>query len=401
MKINKKNSGFTLPEVLTAIIIIGILAVVLMVLINSALMRVRDSRRAFDIHRIQVALESYYNKNNFYPTNIVSGKPLTDAAGFAYLDQVPTNPLPSDDGRCKKNSTYSYVVINKGTSYLLSYCLGKKASNNTVDGTNCAAPSIVSGVPGSFGAYPGNQGANPQPECNLCVCGDCETLTCKGLADFTASDDYCRVGDQTYHAVKVGDQCWLDQNVNLGQRLNYNNANNMTDDSLLSKWCFQNNEINPTPNDPAAGGCDTDGALYTWAKAMYLPDSCNSSAVDSCAASAYLTNGRRQGACPYGWHLPNDQEFTYMANYTTSTAVDSGKGNSGKGKGGGKNSNVPPVGQWAGTFDKRISLDQLWSSWQTNGNSDWVHLLQSGYLTINLAPGGKDTVGYNVRCLKD
>ena len=66
---------------------------------------------------------------------------------------------------------------------------------------------------------------------------------------------------QTYKTVTLGDQTWL------AQDLNYE-----TDNS----WCFQ--------NDPA--NCETYGRLYNWEAAM--------------------------NACPAGWHLPSDQEWSKL-----------------------------------------------------------------------------------------
>jgi uncharacterized protein (TIGR02145 family) len=70
--------------------------------------------------------------------------------------------------------------------------------------------------------------------------------------------------NQTYQTVTLGDQTWLAQN------LNYE-----TDNS----WCFQDN--------PAS--CETYGRLYNWEAAM--------------------------NACPAGWHLPSDQEWSALIKY--------------------------------------------------------------------------------------
>ena len=70
--------------------------------------------------------------------------------------------------------------------------------------------------------------------------------------------------DQTYETVTLGDQTWLAQN------LNYEADNS---------WCFQNDPDN----------CEIYGRLYNWEAAM--------------------------DACPAGWHLPSDQEWSALIKY--------------------------------------------------------------------------------------
>jgi uncharacterized protein (TIGR02145 family) len=70
---------------------------------------------------------------------------------------------------------------------------------------------------------------------------------------------------KTYKTVTLGDQTWLAQN------LNYE-----TDDN---SWCYQDKSEN----------CDTYGRLYTWEEALT--------------------------ACPAGWHLASDEEWSTLVRY--------------------------------------------------------------------------------------
>lgn len=77
--------GFTLVELLVAVGIIGVLASVSMVSVNSIRVKARDSKRISDIKQVQNALEAYYSNNGQYPAVVV---PVTTGLGSADLDTL-------------------------------------------------------------------------------------------------------------------------------------------------------------------------------------------------------------------------------------------------------------------------------------------------------------------------
>lgn len=99
MKCTKK--GFTLVELLIAISIVAILALIGLVSFRQVLQNSRDSRRLSDIRQIQSALEEYNADQHFYPVKGSScekgtfriGCSLTDSTGNKkYIDTVPSDP---------------------------------------------------------------------------------------------------------------------------------------------------------------------------------------------------------------------------------------------------------------------------------------------------------------------
>ena len=98
---------------------------------------------------------------------------------------------------------------------------------------------------------------------------------------------------QSYDTVQIGDQCWFQENLNVGTML-ANPATLPSNSSEIEKWCYDNNSAN----------CDTDGGLYAWAETNGLDPSCNTS---SC-----FVQDENQGICPSGWHIPTDQEFMIL-----------------------------------------------------------------------------------------
>ena len=127
---NKNSEGFTLIELLVVIAIIGLLATLSMVALNTARQKARDARRMSDIQEIQLALEMYYSDFNQYPTGtLASATTSLSAAGLSsavsgtiYMQNIPTNPTPTNDGACSGSPAYTYTQQGTG-SYTLSYCL--------------------------------------------------------------------------------------------------------------------------------------------------------------------------------------------------------------------------------------------------------------------------------------
>ncbi|MBK9576493.1 MAG: chitobiase/beta-hexosaminidase C-terminal domain-containing protein [Fibrobacterota bacterium] len=104
-------------------------------------------------------------------------------------------------------------------------------------------------------------------------------------------------GGQTYRTVRIGSQNWMAENLNAkGSGLDTVGV------------CYH--------GVPAS--CDKYGRLYTWVQAMSLPDSC---ASVSCASQI---RSKHQGICPPGWHLPTDDEWSFLDREVGKDSVGAG-----------------------------------------------------------------------------
>jgi len=135
---NKIKKGFTLIELLVVVAIIGLLATLSIVALNTSRAKARDARRVADVKQIQTALELYYNDRNTYPSSI-----STDIASGTdiYMSKVPTPPTPAD-GSCAAATAYTYVQTSSGDSYTLTYCLGA-ATGGIAAGVGTATPAGI------------------------------------------------------------------------------------------------------------------------------------------------------------------------------------------------------------------------------------------------------------------
>lgn len=110
-----KQAGFTIVELLVVVLIIGVLAGVLLQVMNPAGIRgkARDSQRTADLGTIQTALELYFSDNRNYPTmncTVVNGSNALATAleGGGYLNDTPEDP----DYRYRSNGG-DYVLTAK------------------------------------------------------------------------------------------------------------------------------------------------------------------------------------------------------------------------------------------------------------------------------------------------
>jgi len=98
---------------------------------------------------------------------------------------------------------------------------------------------------------------------------------------------------QTYNTVQIFNQCWLKENLNVGTIIQGNQE--MTDNDVIEKYCYYNNESN----------CTIYGGLYQWDEMM-----------------DYVSTEGYKGICPEGWHIPSDIEWCILENAADAGSID-------------------------------------------------------------------------------
>jgi uncharacterized protein (TIGR02145 family) len=113
---------------------------------------------------------------------------------------------------------------------------------------------------------------------------------------------------KSYNTGLIYGQCWLAQNLNIG--LLINTGVQQTNNNIIEKYCYNNDESN----------CNVNGGLYEWAEIVqYLNGATNTTSWNP------VPSGDVIGICPDGWHVPAEYEYDMLAIYLGGASIAGGK----------------------------------------------------------------------------
>lgn len=131
ISLKKRNSGFTIVELLIVIVVIGILALLVITTYSGIQAKARNSKRQTDAQTIQTQLEAFFSQNGYYPS-------LTDMNSASWLT---TNMKSLDQNALidPSNPTQSKTLLAAPAAKSYSYAVSdsSNASCEATD-TNCA-----------------------------------------------------------------------------------------------------------------------------------------------------------------------------------------------------------------------------------------------------------------------
>ena len=135
MKLLSSNrKAFTLIELLVVIAIIGLLASIVLVSLNSARGKARDTQRTANIRQVQTALEMYYDTNGSYVSSpdAVLDTALTALLTPTYISKIPIAP---------SGASYRYYngAQNPATYYAIYIPYETKTACYVCGGSVCQA----------------------------------------------------------------------------------------------------------------------------------------------------------------------------------------------------------------------------------------------------------------------
>jgi len=182
----------------------------------------------------------------------------------------------------------------------------------------------------------------------------------------------------TYNTVKIGYQCWLKENLNVGTMIN--GSIDASDNGTIEKYCFDNDEPN----------CDKYGGLYQWYEAMQ-----------------YNNDGSNKGICPIGWHIPTYDEFISLKDLVGRSSNVLKAMGLGSEEGVGTNTSgfsALFAGSRSGTSSNFYSIGNITNFWNTGeGYSSNTAINMHLYHKTDeiVFDGHYKSYGFSIRCLKD
>src|SRR5690554_1849796 len=186
-----------------------------------------------------------------------------------------------------------------------------------------------------------------------------------------------------YNWVQIGDQVWMAEN--LAYLPSVNMVADGSEDAAGSYYYVYGYDGTNVADAKATDNYATYGVLYNWTAAM--------------------------NACPAGWHLPSDAEWTELTDYLGGTSVAGGKlketgtthwasPNTGATNETGFTA-LPGGGRvYTGTFFDVGYFGFWWSATEDDTNNAWYR-----YMYYNISNVGRygdiRELGFSVRCLRD
>jgi prepilin-type N-terminal cleavage/methylation domain-containing protein len=123
----KKNFGFTLVELLVVMGMIGLLASIMLVGLNSSKEKARDSVRMDDLKSLSKAAELYFVKYGDFPVDIYRDETGEDVKDYFTDGVIPTDPKTGDP--------YEYAADNDNPPK--NYCIGATMEVMSGNGVTC------------------------------------------------------------------------------------------------------------------------------------------------------------------------------------------------------------------------------------------------------------------------
>ena len=214
------------------------------------------------------------------------------------------------------------------------------------------------------------------------------------ITDFLCGTNFLDTRDgQSYWTVKIGNQCWFAENLNVGTMID--SLSEQKNNAIPEKYCYRNFESN----------CNLYGGLYQWDEMMQ-----------------YTTVESSRGLCPVGWHVPSDTEWKILEMQLGMSETEANKtgwrgtteGGALKSKGtyywdspneGATNSSLftaLPSGDRmsTGTFEGEGSFTDFWTSTNLFDVHCIYRLLDATHSQIYRVDGHKQ-FATPVRCIKD
>lgn len=133
ISLKRKESGFTLVELLIVIVVIGILAAIVITTFTNVQKKGRDAERKSDVKSIASHMEIYFSENAKYPTLAN----LNDATWRGNNAQGLNDDLLADPSNPTVTTILGTAPGGTSSDYQYSYVATPTGCDNTATGGDC------------------------------------------------------------------------------------------------------------------------------------------------------------------------------------------------------------------------------------------------------------------------
>jgi uncharacterized protein (TIGR02145 family) len=202
--------------------------------------------------------------------------------------------------------------------------------------------------------------------------------------------------------VTIGTQTWMKYNLDVGSMIT--GGADQTNNSLVEKWCYNNNPAN----------CSIYGGFYQWGETVQYQDGASNTTSPN---PAFSTNV--QGIAPAGFHIPSDAEYKILEMSLGMSQAQADIYNAYRGttegdqlKSAGLCQGRTPCGTSgfnallggdvsSGTWGGISTYEFLWSSSQDSASYAYRRSLEPSRAQVFRYPWDSKAYGFSVRALKN
>jgi uncharacterized protein (TIGR02145 family) len=259
-----------------------------------SLFSLEDGSLSVGTFKYKVVVTDSYNEvtEKIFTINILANNPVINFDGCLKVAELGDNYV------CllKTNDT------NEGATFSLVPGTSLPTSSGLVDESNSSTPAIRGIIKSLFNQQEikvratNKYGKSSEASFKLSAISSCGSYLVQHPGGPWNVNGTVRNHGGYYKTALIGNQCWLQDNLNVGTMILAsttpninNNVYNPLNVSTIEKYCLDNSSIN----------CDIYGGLYTWTEAT------------KGSSAQYI----KQGICPPGFRVALDSDWTVLENY--------------------------------------------------------------------------------------
>ena len=148
-KINNKQSGFTIIELLIVIVVIGILAGLVLTTFNGIQQKARDTERQTDIKAIHAQVEAFWAQKGYYPS-LTDLNNRTATTGFVAVNLKGLDAGAFEDPKASGTAPIDLLVASTTANRYVYAVTNTAGTTCEADDTTCSKYTLTTTLEGTL-----------------------------------------------------------------------------------------------------------------------------------------------------------------------------------------------------------------------------------------------------------